>query len=179
MHLFQQAKAELTRSNVDKRHPFRYFTLSTFGEYPEIRTVVKRGIETDLRILFFTDTRSPKVEQILQNPKVSALFYHPKKQLQIRVKGNAEIISKQDPRYTPLFERIRQSKSIGDYTTRLAPGTPLPDNNIQTYYTKLIHFTPVYIIPQQLDILQLNRDEHTRAMYVYEGGDWKETPLVP
>lgn len=179
MQLFQQAKAELIRSNVDRRHPFRYFVLSTFGEYPESRTVVKRGMEVDLKVLFFTDTRSPKVQQIMKNSKITALFYHPKKQLQIRMKGEAEIISKQDERHSPLLERIRQSESIGDYTTRLPPSTPLPFDNSRTDYLKLIHFTPIYIIPHELDILQLDREGHTRAMYMHKENDWQEILLTP
>ena len=42
MILFDLAKAELIRSNADRRHPFRYLSLATHGVYPEIRTVVKR-----------------------------------------------------------------------------------------------------------------------------------------
>ena len=79
MELFKLAKAELLRSNADRRHPFLYFTLATFGQYPEARTVVKRHAGQDLSLLFFTDSRKHKVRQIKKNAKVSALFYHPNK----------------------------------------------------------------------------------------------------
>ncbi|NNM21982.1 MAG: pyridoxamine 5'-phosphate oxidase, partial [Flavobacteriaceae bacterium] len=96
MNLLPFIKAELLLTNTDKNHPFRHFFLSTFGKYPETRTVVNRGVTEDLEITFFTDSRTPKVEQIKENNKVSALFYHPGKLLQLRLYGQAHIITRRD-----------------------------------------------------------------------------------
>ena len=87
MELFNLAQAELLRSNADRRHPFLYFTLATFGRYPEARTVVNRHVNAGLSVLLFTDRRTSKVSQARESPRVTALFYHPKKKLQVRMNG--------------------------------------------------------------------------------------------
>nr|MCH9659806.1 hypothetical protein [Bacteroidota bacterium] len=69
MNLLPFAKAELLLSNTQKEHPFKYANLSTFGEYPETRMVVNRGVLSDLEVTFFTDSRTPKVAQIRENKK--------------------------------------------------------------------------------------------------------------
>ena len=178
MKLFELAKAELIRSNVDRRHPFRYCVLSTFGAYPESRTIVKRKVDTDLSILLFTDARSPKVSHIQENPKVSVLFYHSKKKLQIRVKGEAILMDENRSTYNSYFEQIKSSKGIADYTTLEAPGSQLT-NETNALFGEKIHFLIIKIIPQYLDILQLGLESHERYGYKKMNKEWIEVKLVP
>ncbi|MEM6965141.1 MAG: pyridoxamine 5'-phosphate oxidase family protein [Bacteroidota bacterium] len=177
MNLFDFAKSELIRSNADRRHPFRFFSLATLGVYPEVRTVVKRKFAMDWSVLFFTDSRTPKVMQLKNDPKVTALFYHPKKQLQIRLKGLAEIISVGEE-FEKYYQQIQQSKSIKDYTTQAPPGTEI-SNEFEVIYGDDIHFLPIKIIPQKIDILQLNRTQHLRSSYEINDGEWMASKLVP
>ncbi|MCB0551597.1 MAG: pyridoxamine 5'-phosphate oxidase family protein, partial [Phaeodactylibacter sp.] len=139
MELFELAKAELLRSNTDHRHPFRYFSLATFGLFPEVRTVVAREVSQSLSVLFFTDSRTPKVAQIKENPRVSALFYHPKKKLQARIKGMAELIGKGHEAYPSLLERVKNSDALKDYTAVLAPGSKVKDT-LDVIYGDSLHF---------------------------------------
>lgn len=179
MDLLESVKAELLRSNVDHRHPFRFFYLATTGTYPEIRTVVKRDFSQEhWDVVFFTDARSPKVEQIKKQGKVSALFYHPKKQLQLRMKGDAQLIGPEQEAYASYLDRVRQSPAAGDYTALHPPGTEI-EKDTEPASGKELHFLAVRILPRYLDVLQLGKEKHTRMAYVRRNGQWQGKKLVP
>lgn len=179
LNLLDLAKQELIHSNVDKKHPFRYFVLASFGIYPEVRTVVKRKIDTDFNIIFFTDSRSKKVNDIRENNKVSALFYHPKKQLQIRVKGQARFVQKEEAEFLEYFNMVEQSPSKQDYTTLEAPATKLKEDET-ILYGDILYFLAIKIIPQEIEILLLDREGHQRILYTQNTEkDWMPQSLVP
>ncbi|NET33229.1 MAG: hypothetical protein F6K19_14615 [Cyanothece sp. SIO1E1] len=180
MDLLELARAELLRSNADRKHPFRLMYLSTTGEYPETRTVVKRKATPDFSITFFTDSRSPKVSQIRANPKSSVLFYHPKKKLQIRLYGQAHLIDEGHGDFDRYLQSVKESPSLKDYTTLHAPGDPLtagPEASV--LFGDDIHFIAIEVKPEKLDILLLGRENHTRSLYVERKGEWHQQPLVP
>lgn len=177
MDLLKLAEAEFWRSNEDRKHPFRLLQLATFGKgYPEIRTVVKREVNRDWTFLFYTDIRTPKVKDIQQNSKVSLHFYHPKKQLQVRLKGDAEILSS-----GVLFEEhlalAKSAPSVSDYTSRQAPSSELVDDKLS--YGDQLHFGLIRVITLEIDVLKLDREGHQRAYYSKNGVDWKGKKLVP
>lgn len=177
MELFKLAKAELLRSNADRKHPFLYFTLATFGLYPEVRTVVKRHIGQGLALMFFTDSRTPKVSQIRENAKVSALFYHPKKKLQVRMNGVAELIGKGHEEYESLLKQVNSANNLKDYTTLRAPGSVVEDES-EIAFGEEAHFLAIRIQPQYIDVLQLGREAHRRRGYSLKEGEWTEAILV-
>ncbi|HAS40659.1 MAG TPA: hypothetical protein DCS93_09280 [Microscillaceae bacterium] len=180
MELLTEAKDAFSRSNVDKKHPFRYFTLVTFGEaYPEARTVVSRGVDKALQILVFTDARSLKVAQIQKNNQVSALFYHPKQKLQVRVQGEAHLIDENHQEYATYLHQVRSSPSLLDYTTSQAPGSVLENDAGDITHGEHLHFLAIQVIPHQLDVLKLDRVQHQRARYAQSGKGWIEQRLVP
>jgi len=178
MELFLLAQAELLRSNVDRKHPFNYFWVTTLDYFPEVRTVVLRKAEDDFRLTFFTDSRSPKVEHIQRNPRVSALFYHPRKKLQLRIKGEAKVWTSSGEKHREFKRRVEQSGSLKDYTTNQAPGTPLREEGLPESGTE-IYFAVVEIESILLDILQLGSENHQRAQYQKENQEWKEQKVVP
>ncbi len=179
MELLTLTKAELRRSNADRKHPFRYFYFATLGEFPEVRTVVNRKVDLDLTLTFFTDARSPKVQQLKKNLKVSALFYHPGKKLQIRVSGLAELVDKSHGDFDRLLHEVKQTSSLKDYTTLQAPGSSVPDEAALLFGDD-VYFSAIKIHPIKLDILQLGREGHRRSAYVKnDSGEWEETILVP
>ena len=66
--LLDKIHRELINGYVKKKHPFRYFSLATVEEnQPMQRTVVLRKVLKDFTLVFFTDSRSAKVEQLLKN----------------------------------------------------------------------------------------------------------------
>jgi pyridoxamine 5'-phosphate oxidase len=89
----------LTRGVADRKSPLHTPTLATIGidGSPQTRTVVFRKFLPEERILLFhTDTRSPKIDEIKVNPKVAWLFYHPNEKMQFRIRGLATIHSDSD-----------------------------------------------------------------------------------
>ena len=178
MKLFDLAIKELKRSNLDRQHPFNYFQLATLDDYPEIRTIVKRNMDDDLNIIFFTDGRSPKVEQITKDPRVSVHFYHERKKLQIRIKGHTRIIKSTDHRYIKYLNQLKNTNSLKDYSSIEAPGTSVI-NATQVLLGETAHFTAIEIHPWYMDVLLLGDDKHERCSYQHVDDSWTETVLVP
>ncbi|PHN03198.1 pyridoxamine 5'-phosphate oxidase family protein [Flavilitoribacter nigricans] len=179
MDLFESVQLELSRSNADRRHPFRFFYLATFGDYPEVRTVVKRDFSAaDWSVSFFTDARSPKVGQMEQNDRVSALFYHPKRQLQLRMKGQAQLITAEDADFGDYLEQARQTSGLKDYRSLLAPGTEI-EGEAPEKSDEALHFLAIRVVPVSLDVLQLGKEQHLRRAYRRVGEEWQRTVLVP
>ncbi len=180
LELLKTIKAEWVRSNADRRHPFRLFSLGTI-KYPEgtpaIRTVVLRSFRHDTdSFLVFTDSRSPKCLDISHQDAVELLFYHPRKKWQVRVKATAKVQGKEHPDYRGFLEQAKQSPSISDYMTLHPPGTP----SEQVEFGDEIHFAFIEMEAKEYDILMLDRAGHKRERFVKTGGDiWEGSSLVP
>ncbi len=174
----EEAKRELVNGHAKKRHPFRYFTLATIqNDQPRQRTVVLRKTSADLSLIFYTDKRTQKVEDLLNNASCSALFYHPKKLLQIRITGTAQLITDQEQIAT--YWHTVQEASKKDYTTNIAPGTPIKSPDTVTYDADDNHFCPVRIIPNSMEYLQLKRPNHLRILFSKNDDEWSGDFLVP
>jgi pyridoxamine 5'-phosphate oxidase len=176
MDLFKKAEAELLRSNKDRKHLFRFAQMATMGEpFPEVRTVVKRQMDSDWQFLFYTDLRTPKVAEIKSNKSVSLHFYDPKKQLQIRIRAKAEILESGD-----LFEehlkRVQSAPSVSDYTAIQAPSSELEG---ALEYGEKLYFGLIQVDSQEVDILQLSRAGHQRILAIKTGSTWSFRKLVP
>lgn len=181
MNLFEDAVAHLKRSNSDKRHPFRYFDLATYNSkdrVPEIRTIVKREFDQDMNILFYTDSRSEKIFEIQDHILCSALFYHPRQKLQVRVKCKAELPGSRTKLYRKHKSIVENLPSSDDYASKLYPGTPVKENEDIQYGSKL-HFSLVLLRPYDFDILKLGRKAHQRYRYTHNSKKWTGQRLVP
>lgn len=70
---------ELRRAARERKHPLWQFVLSTSGpEGAEACYVVLRRWSPDQELLFYTDGRSAKVQQMRAQPLCCAVFYHPR-----------------------------------------------------------------------------------------------------
>lgn len=177
MELFNLAKSELLRSNSDRKHPFRLMSFATLGTtFPELRTVVKRHVNNVLEILFYTDSRTPKVGELLKNEHASILLYNPKKSLQLRVKAIAEIVEPTSILYNEHFAVVKNIASIKDYQSLNAPGSILKATQ---KFADEINFCLIKLVPQEIDILKLGKENHQRASYVKVDDKWVESLLVP
>ncbi|UOY05926.1 pyridoxamine 5'-phosphate oxidase family protein [Muricauda sp. SCSIO 64092] len=176
--IFQQIKNELINGSVKKGHPFKYFALGTLsGNIPCQRTVVLRKVQPNLQLLFYTDKRSPKVEQIHRNNTVSALFYHPKKMIQLQVEGKADI--KENPEMLRKIWKSIPAKSRKDYTTVLPPGIKIDQPDGIEYLTESDHFCMVEIQPTRIEYLKLKQPYHLRVEFLKMEGEWSGTFLIP
>ncbi|MCA9191161.1 MAG: pyridoxamine 5'-phosphate oxidase family protein [Planctomycetales bacterium] len=77
------------------RHPWLYSAFCTLEiDSPQSRVVVLRSVDRDQRVIrFFTDLRSPKIQNILENPKISWLLFDATSLIQVRLQGEATIAS--------------------------------------------------------------------------------------
>ena len=174
----EEAIRELVNGHSKKRHPFRYFVLATNENgKPRQRTVVLRKILLDSSLVIFTDKRTQKVKDIQNNAEFSALFYDSKKLLQLRIEGKAELIT--DKEQIATYWHTVQASSRKDYTTNLAPGTPIINPGGIDYKTEENYFCPVKLIPNTIEYLRLQRPNHLRILFSRIDTDWSSEFLVP
>ena len=85
--IFDQIKDQWVRAKYQKKHPFRYFVLSTSSQdqTPQSRMVVLRDFDSQNMVFtLFTDARSQKMSSLRTNDKACLLFYDPKRLWQIQ-----------------------------------------------------------------------------------------------
>ncbi|WGK65081.1 pyridoxamine 5'-phosphate oxidase family protein [Croceiramulus getboli] len=176
--LFVDLKHEIKMGYLKKRHPFRWVTLATTDEQTgtRMRTVVLRDCREELNLLFYTDGRSTKIDQIKRDPRASVLLYHPKKLLQLTVYGKL-LLHTSGPDYENRWAGIPE-KSRKDYITERPPGSPIANPDEVDYQNKH-HFTLMELVPERVDYLRLKRPNHLRATFERVEGDWQGQWLVP
>jgi len=177
LQFIEELKRELINGYAKKGHPFRYFSLATVdGQGPVQRTVVLRKLLPDLRLVVYTDSRSEKVQQLEAKNAVSALFYHPKKLLQLRIQGKVEFPEGEELEH--LWKHIPEN-SRKDYTTVIAPGTSIQNPDHVDYNPEKSHFKVLHIVPETIEYLQLKRPNHLRILFTKEQSNWTGQFLVP
>ncbi|NHF61338.1 pyridoxamine 5'-phosphate oxidase family protein [Flavobacteriaceae bacterium TP-CH-4] len=176
---FDELRTDLQQGAVKKGHPFRYCTMATVGldRIARLRTVVLRKVIDDLHLVFYTDRRSKKIIHIKENPKVSVLFYHPKKLMQVKVEGLAKIIK--DEKILQKYWSGVQPSSRKDYTTSLAPGSSIKNPDEVEYLDEDAHFCMLEIVPFKIEYLKLKRPNHLRVRYSKENNHWEGEFMVP
>jgi len=176
--ILEKVKFELINGYVKKRHPFRYFTLSTIhNNSPRQRTVVHRKLLDDFTVLFYTDKRSTKIEDLNMNNAVSALFYHPKMFLQVQISGKVEFIT-DEAELNNIYKNIPEN-SKKDYITSKNPSSEISNPDNVEYLTNKNYFVAVKIIPNFIEVLQLKRPNHIRIQYTRLDNSWNGQFLVP
>lgn len=177
--IFQEIKHELTEGAHSLKHPFRFSTLGTVGleSIPRLRTIVLRDVASDLQLFFYTDKRSKKILHIKENNKVSLLFYHPEKLIQLRVEGLASI-NKDPDRLEEQWKNVG-SRNRKDYTTKKAPGSDIVNPDSVEYLDETNHFCVVTITPFKIEYLKLQQPHHLRVRFSKEGATWHSEFLVP
>ncbi len=177
--IFKNLQEELKKGSTQKSHPFRYFTLGTVGleRSARQRTVVLRKVSEELQLSFYTDFRSKKIIHIKENNKVGLLFYDPERLLQLKIEGLATIIKGKAIEET--YSNGVPERARKDYTTALAPGTPLEDPKVIEYLKKENHFCVVEVTPYRIEYLKLQQPEHLRIRFSKRQELWSGEFLVP
>jgi pyridoxine/pyridoxamine 5'-phosphate oxidase len=172
---------QFTEAQEKKEHPFRLGTFATVGKNGvNLRTVVVRKVIPEDSVLWlYTDFRSPKVQEIQNNPNISWLFYHPTERVQIRLYGNAEILRNTMTNHYIWNNLPDYGKS--DYLSKKAPGSAVTDNpKVELDHTdNAKNFCIIKTKIKTIDWLQLGRSNHSRAKFELENGEWKGEWLVP
>ena len=158
--------------------PLRTPTVATHSHpFPKQRTMVLRGFDL-FQLVFFTDQRSDKCQEVRVNPNVSVHCYSIKHRVQIQFHGLAKLNESH-----PLFKHWKHTalQNPMDYSTIEAPGTLTDHCDTPQYDTTLAsqHFIPMLVDIQEVHLLLLGTP-HQRCRWVrMTNNTWLKEWLVP
>lgn len=179
--VFDKVKKKLKTASESSSHPFRFLTLATSSEEgPHARYVVLRGIDDDMVCYFFSDSRASKVGQIVQEGKAALLFYNAEERIQIRINGIARQVI-ESKLIADFWQNINEEGKKA-YTSKVAPGEEIESPEMgHTWHDPFEHqyFAVIKVIPQFIDVLQLNGSQHIRAQFKRKGDDWEKQWVSP
>jgi 3-hydroxyisobutyrate dehydrogenase len=171
---------QLTAGVKSSKHPFHHPVLGTINQnFAETRTIILRKvIPAEQSLIFHSDARSPKINQLKKNNKVSWLFYDEQSRIQIRIKSEAIIHHQNDF----ALERWNASRleSRRCYLVNPSPSTiskiatdglpknlsvkDLTEENVAAGFE---NFVAVQTKVLEIDWLFLNHAAHKRAKFSY------------
>ena len=173
----------LAQGVVNKKSKFHTPTLSTInGNAINSRTIILRKVDNKKKMLFFySDSRSRKVLNIIQNNNVTVHLYEPRFKLQVQLYGNANIENKTE-KTKDIWSSLRNF-SKKNYLSVLSPGEKINnlddikynvDNEEAFYNFSLINFKV-----SKLECLQLSDIKNIRVEFVYSESSNKKYYMVP
>jgi pyridoxamine 5'-phosphate oxidase len=158
---------------------------------PKSRTVVLRKVDQNKNTLIFhTDNRSGKIDEINKNPNISWLFYSNESKIQLRLEGKASVHTDDE-----LFEQQWASSKLisrkcyliydqpgssikehdGCLDQSLAGGLPTEE---QSEVGK-VNFSVVETKIDSIEWLHLKASGHLRAKFILDKDRFKGEWLVP
>ena len=181
--LEQDCWDRLVTGAIKSRTPFHTPSIATLhqGEV-NLRTVVlRKTLPTERELRFHTDIRSPKWQELSQNPSISALFYDAVDRIQLRVKGKAVLhhtneITAEAWQKTSLSSRkcyltlFSPSSFSEESTSGLTDDIEHENFTLAESESGYTNFGIVSIHVQSIDWLWLNHAGHRRAYFDYKKG---------
>jgi len=173
----------LAQGVVNKKSKFHTPTLSTVnGNMINSRTIILRKVDNKTKMLFFySDSRSRKVLNIIQNNNVTVHLYEPRFKLQVQLYGHAKIENNSE-KTKNIWSSLRDF-SKKNYLSVLSPGEKInnlddikynTDNEEAFYNFSLINFKV-----SKLECLQLSDIKNIRVEFVYSESSDKKYYMVP
>ena len=182
----------LERGVTHSNDPFHWPVLGTAAEEgPNTRSVILRQFMLTERLLVcYTDARAEKVKDIVRMPRISWLFYHPKRKIQLRISGHAQLHDEDafaDERWaaTPTSNRI-------NYCTIKSPGTTIdkPSFGLADLVTDKVpsllkteegrqHFMAIACRIDAIDWLRLSILGNQRARFEWDENGLNAVWLIP
>ncbi len=172
----------------------RYFQLATVRAdgSPANRTVVFRGFSdrTELPniLKIITDQRSQKISQIGANPRTEACWYFPKTREQFRLTGSIRAVTDDSGDERDRWERSITWQNLSD-AARLQFAWPTPGDRRSEAsafapappdpQTPPAPFVLLYLIPDQVDWLNLRGEPQDRKVYRQGSDGWHEQVINP
>jgi pyridoxamine 5'-phosphate oxidase len=153
-------------------------------------TVVLREADGNkYSLTFYTDYRSPKVEQLQLSKKVSVVMYSDEEKLQLSLKGEASIHYQDDVALH--YWQKNGYKGKRSYLAKPAPSTIISEPADGLAYLQgnefeeddpvgYENFAVVTIAVNYLEYLQLSREGNRRAKFTRDNGsEWQGMWLIP
>jgi hypothetical protein len=158
---------ELARAMHEHGHAWRVMTLATADAgRADARAVVVREVDPAARTLrFYTDARSPKVQQLRTSPDGVLLAWSPALGWQLRMPVRLAL-EDDDALRAAHWAGIESSGATHDYRAAQPPGTPVDHHAPE--HGEQAHFAIVRAEVLALDWLALHAQGHRRARF--EGG---------
>ena len=161
---------ELARASLDLHHEWRTPVLACVDAngLPDARTVVLRQVDAVAgQLTFYTDSRSPKVAQLMTQASAMLVFWSARLSWQLRVRVACSVITS-GLEVEALWQKVQQSAAAGDYLSPLPPGAVLPlggaaDAETVNAPAPAHSFAMLRAQALQMDWLELSRDGHRRA----------------
>ena len=173
-NFWAKALEMVKQAGTDNTHPFRNCVLATvYKDKVNQRTVVHRNFLRSNTSIIYTDSRSKKVWQLEGNPISSLLFYDAKKKLQISVAGVMKI-HEGDEIANEAKETIQD---FSDYNNAPFPGAAIEQS--KDYSKGETNFMVLEFHWLEVDVLELNRKGHRRAIMKRNYDRWNGTWVVP
>ncbi len=173
----------LAQGVVNKKSKFHTPTLSTVnGNMINSRTVILRKVDNKTKMLFFySDSRSRKVLNIIQNNNVTVHLYEPRFKLQVQLYGHAKIENNSEK--TKNIWSSLNSFSKKNYLSALSPGEKIDSFDNLKYNTDneeaYSNFSLIYFKVSKLECLQLSDIKNIRVEFVYTESSDKKYYMVP
>ncbi len=165
----------------DREDPFRTPVVATVGldGSPHARTVVLREVDSAAwTLVFYTDVRSPKYEELLNGKAVTWLFYDAARQLQVRATSTASLHTRDAAADRAWGWSAIASRAA--YASASAPGAaieaPIPSVFLRSQAEAehgRANFCVVRCRVHELDVLQLHPGCHRRARVRVDGAAWR------
>jgi pyridoxamine 5'-phosphate oxidase len=164
--------------------------LATSGRdaIPSVRFVLLKQAD-EQGFCFYTDIRSPKGRQLIQNPYAALVFYWPRKARQVRIDGSVErMTAREADDYwvtRPLASRLsgsvsRQSYPIGSREELVARVAELRRKLNGKQPPRPNYWLGFRVIPKQIEFWVLAPHRlHRRELFVRSAGRWRKTLLQP
>ncbi|MBK0382793.1 pyridoxamine 5'-phosphate oxidase family protein [Pedobacter sp. SD-b] len=174
------------KEGTSSKSQFHFPVLGTVNiNEVELRTIVLRDFDQkNNSLVFYTDYRSPKIEQIQNNDQVSFLFYDAEKAEQIRIKAKA-VIHHQTDLSKNYWDKIRV-QNRKDYASKKAPSSLSlePSNYLEKnwgQHTEDFYQNFAVIINKimEIDWLVLEKDINKRARFWRKESGFKSEWLIP
>jgi pyridoxamine 5'-phosphate oxidase len=163
---------ELGECVRDDTHPWRTLVLATAdGERADARIVILREADAAARTLvFFTDSRSPKIDQLRARPSGTLVAWSREHAWQLRIAVALEAFT-DGLEVSSRWARLKLSPAARDYLSPLPPGSPV-DRHAAPDRASREHFAVVRAKVEAIDWLELHADGHRRARFDATGGRW-------
>ena len=164
VNFIDNAMKHIQRGVVDRKSFFRHPVLaSTDGPNIFQRIVVMREFDFEKKsIVIFTDSKSQKVEQILNHPECSLLFWDPRKKIQISVQSKSHIEIDNSHYWSKINDRQQKDYAVN----------PPPKSEIKAHddyeFSDQNRFTVINLTFRSMDVLQLSDQGHIRATHDFE-----------
>ena len=173
----------LAQGVVNKKSKFHTPTLSTVnGNMINSRTIILRKVDNKTKMLFFySDSRSRKVLNIIQNNNVTVHLYEPRFKLQVQLYGYAKIENNSEK--TKNIWSSLNSFSKKNYLSALSPGEKIDSLDNLKYNRDneegYSNFSLIYFKVTKLECLQLSDIKNIRVEFVYTESSNKKYYMVP